>query len=313
MPSVRQVEIECFVDPTSFDVEAFAAGVEELARRVPEPDAIRVIVTENFESTVRERTDDPALASSYQQERVYGFVAAKVVGRADGSTELVVDASGFRQGDQSDAVAARRLFAHEGLHIALAARDEATHGLRARRGLERGSAAGMFTGIAGGVCEEYRVERALCDEGFWPVQAYRTDLPDAVRAYRDSVLDGLTLRYPGESIERCASAVLQGFEHMATLAAYLAAEQLASNGARPLSLPGGTLERYFASSFDDVCATLAEIPSAETVIPRETLDLHADRVRDACDQWFERMGFALQDLDDSNLYFDVLEDSFDAY
>lgn len=309
-----EVDIECTIDPASFDVDAFAAGVEELAKRVPDPDSIRVIATTDFQNAVRERLQDPALAEVYEQERVYGWTAAKVMARADGRTEVVVDASALTKDDGADAVAAaKRLFAHEAFHIALKARDEATHGLRARRGLVQGSAIGMFTGIAGGVCEEYRVERALCDEGLWPESAYRTQLAEAVSTYRDSVLDGLKLRYPGESIERGATAVLQGFEHMATLAAYLAGEQLASNGDRPLELPRGALERYFASSFDDLSKTLADIPPAATAISREDLDAHADRVREACDRWFERMGFAIRDLDNGDLHFDVLETRFEAY
>ena len=226
-PSVS-ISLEAF-DRDLIDVDALAAGVAEAASRLPDDVEVRFVVTGSFEETVRTGIADPVLAGLYTQERVRGAAVARVIDRPDGSIDVVIDVSLVEKPDaSSDAV--RRVFAHEAEHIAIRSRGEDMHYRRKRLGLQQGSARGMMAGIAGILVEEFRVERALTQGGMPPEPHLLTQFPALIEDYRASLVDPLHTWQTTGDIEDLIRAVLEGFEHVATVGAYVFAADVASAG-----------------------------------------------------------------------------------
>ncbi len=172
------------LDPERLDVDALGEAVEAAAAIAPDVD-LRVVVSGDFENYVRER-DSWAPVQEYVQDRLVGYAIGKIVECADGSAELLVDAS-VVDVDRDEYDSPTRTFVHEVLHLLIGRRGETLNGRRARLGYQRGSAIGSFAGMAGIAGEEFRVERALSDLGYPLPDHYRTELGVFVDAYVDSL------------------------------------------------------------------------------------------------------------------------------
>jgi hypothetical protein len=164
---------------------------------------------------------------------------------------------------------------------------------------------GYFSAIAGMVADEYRVERALCDAGRWPDDGYRSELPETLETFQSELLDACLLRYPGESIERTSRGVLTSFGNLATLGAYLAAEWLASEGARRPDTALPRWRRFVGDAWDPFLSALGEIPSAAVATQLARLDALTFALIDPLDEWLRQAGFEIRD-EPEGLYFDVL-------
>jgi hypothetical protein len=267
-----------------------------------------VIVAADFEGAVRERVADRDYAARYTQERLFGQSAAKVITQEDGSIDLIVDAA-LVHGEAPKDVGLERLFSHEAYHVLMTRAGESLNDIRLRRGLSLRSTEGHFVGIAGVMSEEFRVERALCEAGLWPDPLYRSELLKTLDAFATTVVDGVTLRYPDEPIERTFSTVFNAFSTLATLGAYLAAEEIASKGSRRPDVTAPRWQRYVGEAWPTVLAALRPIPSAAARCKTAELDLLVDPVGRACEQWLKLVGFSLTDRDEG-LYFDVITHDF---
>lgn len=131
---------------------------------------------------------------------------------------------------------------------------------------------GYFLAIAGLMSEEFRVERALCEAGSWPRAEYRDGVVGTLRAFAAEMLSAVTLRYPGEPIDRRCTTVLSAFSTLTTLGGYLAAEQIASGGNRSPETTSPMWRRYVGPMWPTLLKALEPIPSAAGRRLRAELD-----------------------------------------
>lgn len=240
-----------------------------VSSRVPRPDAVDIVVTRRFEKSVEARRADGDHESEYTRDRMFGWVGAKTITGPDGRAEIIVDADDLAGG--LPPVLLDRLFAHEALHAAINQRGENLSDLRERHGLPELSRAGTWAAVAGYAAEEYRVERALCDEGLGPIAGYEITVADALESFRTAILDGITLRFPNEPIDRCCETVLTAFHRVTILFAYVAGEELA--GTRSVTERSSALwRRLVGSQYTRFREHLNDLPSANEPTARVRLD-----------------------------------------
>jgi hypothetical protein len=279
------------------DVEALSSGVAEATRWLPAGADVTFIVTHNFEETVRGGISDPELAAQYRQDRVRGGAIAYVLETDGGPTEVVIDASVVALPDV-DAAAVRRLFAHESLHVAIRHREEDMTGRRARLGLERGSVRGSFAGLAGMAIEEFRVERALAQAGLPLERSYYDGLPAFVEAVRASMEAGGDAADAEGDATPFLNAMLEGFEQLMTVVAYLLGDDIGSDGARSPDLSTLPAPGWLETSYDALRNAFLDVPGAAVPILRRDLDVFADAIDDELRAWLSEIGLDIEDAPD---------------
>jgi hypothetical protein len=152
------------VDPDALDLDRLAEGMRRIEGIVPAPDFVDVVIAGDFISAVRSRVADAEYARQYNTDRLHGTAVAKAIPQEDGRISIVF-AAGLVDKRVDAGLDTERLFAHEGQHAAIDQRSETLSDIRIRQGLDIYSHRGYFAWVAGRASEEYRVERALCDEG----------------------------------------------------------------------------------------------------------------------------------------------------
>jgi hypothetical protein len=298
-----------WVDPDVLDLDRITVGAARVASLAPDPERVRLVIAGDFIAAVAERVDDAEYAKHFHRDRTFGSAAAKTIEQADGSVDLIVDAELVAKGQPED-FDSERLFAHEGYHVAIGQREESLNDIRLRHGLGDYSHQGYFTAVAGNMGEEYRVERALCNEGWWPDVGYREGIPDGLTAFRNELLDGVTNRYRNEPVDRCCRTVLQAFYNLAILMGYLAAEHLGSAGERTPDAGVRRWSRLVGPAWGELLDLLEAMPSANERTPRAQLDEQAFALADVLARWLEHIGFTIDDLDEG-FYFRVVRHDFD--
>lgn len=159
--------------------------------------------------------------------------------------------------------------------------------------------------------EEFRVERALCEHGFPLHETYEQTTSDVFEELRAALLDAVTLRRPGEAVDRTYEGALRAFNALTIHFAYLAADHVASRGARTIGPVRGSpgWVRYVHSNWDGLIRLLEPIPAAEADIELPAIDAAAAKLADMLQGWLKDVGFDLFDVPDG-LYFDVLRHDF---
>lgn len=295
-------------DRDRLDVELVARGIATLGQVVEHPERVRLTIAGDFPQAVRDRVADESYAKSYGADRLFGRAVAKTIPQADGTIDLVVDAWLLYKGVPVADV--ERLFHHEGLHIALQQRGESTHDVRLRRGYGETTNRGYFGGVTGIMVEEYRVERALAEAGRWPHDSVTDSFHQAVDEFGDACFDGITLRYPGEPIDRAFRTILSSFSQLATYTGYVAGEYHASGKTRQPTIRPATRQRLLGHEWDEVVEQLGAIPSAAAATDPGDLETAVWKIADLVERWLERIGFTLKDLPGGESYFDVLRHDF---
>ena len=291
------------VAESALDAERQQRFLKALDERLADPGHFELVVAGNFAEAVRRRASDQRERDEYQADRLFGQAVAKTFVRNDGrSVCLIVDANTLRSGQGFDRHDVRRLAAHEAYHAAIHQRLESVADLRQRRKVAGYSRLGYFLECGGILVEEYRVERALAEEGLALDEGYRSDLPQSLRRLQERILDGVTLRHPTESIERCAKTVMEAFHRFAVLSTYLAAHD-ALAGAPELST--GLALRLIGPHYDRLAETLRRCPSAARPTRRLDVESCVDRLVAPLDEWLQFIGFGVEDRQ-GGLYFDVL-------
>lgn len=276
-------------DPDRIDMEVLARAVA--AAIVATGDlGLRVVVSGAFEEYVRE--NDAPTGGAYVQAKVRGQAAGYIVTTADGSRELLIDASvvAVDRDAEQDPV---RVFMHEALHLVIDDRGESTHYRRARLGYRAGTADGAFAGIAGRIGEEYRVERALREAGHPLEPVYREQLDALAADYAATLVGPLSdhQAWPTpDRVEALLTAAAPGFEDLTPIVAYLIGDDVGSGERRPPAVGEGT-GGWFAIGYDLLYGPLSALPSATTPCTVEELDALLDPVAEAVREWFAAIGF----------------------
>lgn len=312
MPSTSiNVTCEDF-DGGELDDGALTACVQALADVVPWFDKVSIVLAVDFKAAARRRIKSADEAESYEAFRTAVGAVAKVFPSEEGTAEVLVWASAvewFSKGELD----APRLFAHEGYHVRLKQLGGATSSLG---DVGRTPGERFFLGSAGVLLEEFRVERALNDRGWWPPDYYRTGTPAVLARIRTSLGTAVAAWQPPEPIEECMNSCGGSFRELSTYLAYLAAEFVASEGGRlPDGMASADWERLVGDSWPRICELLAPIPGAGADVDdaEETgsiLGACAADLAGELREWFRSLGFAVQDLPGGAVYFQVLRRDF---
>ncbi|KWW97755.1 hypothetical protein TH66_19975 [Carbonactinospora thermoautotrophica] len=244
-------------------IQAIFEAVNVINTRVPDPDAVDLVVTGDFVVSVQARSGDPHEAEHFDTVRGSGMAAAKTIPVGD-RTAVVIPAVWFVEvadPTQAEQLAQmrRHLVAHEALHVALRQRGEQTNDARSR--LARSAAHGHFVASASVVGEEYRVQAALHAEGSTPFDD-QDDLPEALVAACDAIIDGITLRYPDEPITRCWQTVTGAVHILAIRLGYLAAALRQPDGSVPAEPPPPSLRSHCGTGPSAPPGPPSPLPSA---------------------------------------------------
>jgi hypothetical protein len=291
-----------FVDPTDVNAAEVATGVAAVERIAPRPDEVSLVITGDFVASNRLRLTGIE-AEAYDMSRTFGVAAARTLPQLDGTVDIVV-AAPLLHSNAAD-TGLNRVVMHEAYHAAIYQRHEELGTIRVRHSIPGMTHRGYFSSVAGMVADEYRVERALCDEGDWPHHGYHSELPETLETFRNDLYDACLLRYPNESIERTSKSVLTSFGHIATLGGYLAAEALASGGERAPNVRLALWHRFVGGAWDPFVQTLDQMPSAPSATPPADLDAMTFLLIGPLDGWLRQVGFEIRD-EGEGLYFDVL-------
>jgi hypothetical protein len=286
------------------------ACLEEIEPRLLEPDRVRLVVAGRFEDAVQARVDYPE-GHDYNTERLAGVVGAKTIKLADGSVDILLNGSLIKRGvSQAGIELYRRLAAHEAYHAVIHQRSEDLPDIQKRHQLEAYSEKGVFGGLAGCAAEEFRVERAVGEDGMGLDLSHHRGLPDVLEGFRARIMDGINLRYPNEPIDRCMQTVITGFHQVTMALAYIAADEVA--GGPAAAKYGEQLwGRLVGDHYDRFRDGLARFPSASTPSRIHELDRLAFSLALILQDWLEHVGFTVKDMDEG-FYFDVLTHDFAA-
>lgn len=279
------------IDPDGLDIEALSRAA--VAAVTTAGDAqLRIVVSGDFETYVRENDQRTDGLPPYVQARLRGHAAGKIVTRSDGTVELLVDASVVGR-DRDDVELPERTFVHEALHLVLQRRGESTCGRRARMGHELGAADGAFAGLAGQAGEEFRVERALREMGYPLPSTYRGELLPMAIDYARS-LDDPFWEYrstqESEALEPLLDAAITGFDHLIPIIAYLVGDDVGA-GVHDPPASGEGPKRWIRDGYVALYKPLSHLPSAETPCLLSDLDTMLDPVERALKLWFANIGF----------------------
>lgn len=288
------------VQEGQLDNARVSAAKEELERRCPAPGRVTAVVAESLVDAVRARTRDKQEAASYSSGRIFGEVGAKTMLPVDGKTDVVFDARLFKPGSVFASADTSRIAAHEGLHVAMNQRSETLSDIHVRRKLPGMTRETTFVAFAGIAVEEYRVERALCSESWWPSPA---NVSYAFGRCRDAMVEASDARGRGGGVLDYCRAVLTAFHELTVQFAYIAGEELAGGG--PVSRGQAGWDWLAGPAFDDYLDALDHIPSATVATSRDELDGYAFELVEPLDQWLRQIGFLIEDRS-QGLYFDTV-------
>ncbi len=297
--------VELTAPPEDFDAHALGQALARMAAVVAQTTRIRLNVTSSFDHSVRRAlVDDPA-AARYTRERDFGVALAKTITQADGSIDVIVDATLFSRWAQAGD--AERTFEHEGLHIALEERGESMADLRHHRGPATGGAAEIFASMASVSAEEYRVERVLwrasgdirADSHLAHFGTIAWQIEETIRAASTAYQRDLDRAVIG-------TAVSNAFLALATSTAYVAAEIDATSGRRDVAVAVDVYDRLLGEKWRAVIGELRRLPAGDVPTTVQRLDLQAHGVAARLEDWLAHIGFTWVEDAAGGLAFGVL-------
>jgi hypothetical protein len=275
---------------------------------VPGVGEVDVVVAGDLEASIRQRLSEDA-AAGFAVERVTGSVGAKTIHRDDGSS-IVIDGRLLIQGAARAAdIDVSRLLAHEGWHVSLRNRGEDFNTAAERHDVS--GAWGHFLGQALIVIEEFRVERALCEQGLPLHRTYEQTTSLVLEELRAALVEAVTLRAQGGDICRTYDSAVRAFNALTIHFAYLAADYVASGGSRSIGSVRDSIAwtRYVNSNWAELVRRLEPIPAASDETGAATIDIAAGELAEVLQGWMKDVGFDLYDVP-GGLYFDVLSNDF---
>ncbi len=279
-----------------------SACTAEVKSRVLDSQAVTVVLSGDFKRSVSARRvgkDD-----EYTTDRTFGEAIAKTMPGDDGHISILFNVPLARE-EQIPEEYMRRMAGHEAYHAVIDQRGETSHAIRERHGLEAYTGRGTFGELASYAVEEYRAERALCEEGL-PLHSI------TLRAMGD-VLDAFTARLRSAVITDkdliwTVQMVLTAFHHVSMYLAYRAADEL-TGGPPPGDDAGSLWRKLVGRDYDRFRDALSAVPSAATPTTFEELDPLTFAVADVMQDWLAHVGFTVEDRE-RGFYFDILRHDF---
>lgn len=272
----------------------YELAAAHVGARTPDADGVELVISNCFEASVQRRAQDEHEKAGFTRERVFGSAGAKTLRQADGRPAIILDAGHVASGE------AARTAAHEAYHAALIQRAEQVSDIRIRHGFRDPSRMHALAGLAGIASEEYRVERALYDEGFPADPPYRDHVQGWLNPLLTVIVDGLVEPEPGRFAEDCFAPSYTAFNTVGALFAYVAAADLATDGTVAPDRAGSLWEVLVGDHYDQLRSALARVPPAHKESNRDTVDqMVLDAVVPVMEDWFAAVGFVLREDGDA--------------
>jgi hypothetical protein len=299
------VTIESFaLDPADSEAVANRVGIAAgiVADYLPNHEKLTLVFSGDLRTSIRDRTDDDWERENYEIDRLFGQVGARVMHHDDGHVDLIFHGGLIHPDTPEDEL--RSTVHHEALHAVLHERGESLADIRIRHDVPSGTRHGEFLAMAGIAAEEFRVEMAVAQMGTGRAVARQEALVDTLQAFRNEVVDGMRIRYPGETIERCCQTVLTAFHRATLYLAYMAAEEV--SGSTALAVEGPEWWPWLVGDhYDHYRNLLSAMPSASKPTLLSDLDRTTLAVREHLEEWLGDIGFWLEDRQGDELYFGV--------
>jgi hypothetical protein len=296
---------DCPEQPTERQLGVIATAITD---HVSYPEVVKVVISSDFVACVQAYTNDPREQAGYDTDRLFGTVGAKTIDADDSrrSTILFPYETVTSLGEPE----LYRLAAHESLHAALHQRDEKLTNLALRMGLDLASAAALWAELAGTAIDEYRVERALDDEGWALTPSYWLQIPATLTTMRERIRAALDQRRPEDTIDAVYNAVMGAFHRTNLLFAYAAAEEIASGGEVAVKIPEPDCERLVGDSYVKFRDLLGAIASATEPVPLADLIAAGEDLALVLYDWLVRIGFDLYDPETGPKWFGIDRSDF---
>jgi hypothetical protein len=265
-------------------------------------DEVEIIVAGDLAASVRRRLPDDQ-AAMFSVDRVSGRVGAKMIPTLDGCA-IVIDGRLLVPGAAMAAeIDVARLFEHEAWHGALSHHAEDFHAAFSRLSIEGAQA--HYVGQALVLVDDYRIERALFEQGSTLDASYVPSTTETLDGCAAALLDAVTLRYPGEPMTRCFETAVPAFNSLTTHLGYLAAADADIGALRGLPRWRGLVRNHY----DRMKETLEALPSASERVEPAKIDATAIELGQVLEAWLRDVGFVLRDVP-TGLYLDVLRHDF---
>jgi hypothetical protein len=267
----------------------------ELALRdlssLPIDGTVELVLTTNFDFSVRQRSGDED--GRYRHQRPDGrAVAARAMCDADGQQNAIVIHAALFSGQrphvewmESIGVNMRRIIRHEGWHTVLQQRREDPIALVAARGSTRED---MYLLFAAQVVDEFRVERAMCEDGWWRVDV-EPDAASLKTAFR-RLVDASRLP-PDDTAEPFLETKLGHCQGHGQTLACLAAELIVLNQDISQRFRRSKIWKAVADPFwDRLVESLAPVASARQGMSMGKLLDSIDAVAALLSDWTRHLG-----------------------
>lgn len=293
---------------SGLDEELLSDSLAALAA-IPGLGNVQLVLAGDLTEAVKCRLS-PEEGAGFRADRVTGSVGAKTLYLENGEPCIVMSARLLVPGAAAAEVDVPRLFAHEGWHVAIYGRGEDFLTLFKRLTLSQTEA--ILIGQALILLEEFRVERALDEQG---MQLYCSYDDSTIAVFAELTLamrDAITLRYVAEPIDRTMDSAVRAFNAFTIHFAYLAADHVTSNGRRTIgaAVTSDGWSRYVGTHWNALVDVLEPIPSAAHEMTFAQLEAAARQVAEVLRAWLQHIGFDLYVLPNGDGYFDVLRHDF---
>lgn len=279
------------------------------------PDVL-VVGSGDLAQSVRDRL---GVGEEYQSERDGGTVAAKTLSPVGERTTIIVpdwvitDAVGVR----NDGMA--RIIAHELFHGVLHERSEQESNWVYS---QNPNDMPWWLGVDGAsdweweqrlnvsiLLDEFRVERAVHAVG-WDLDPPRAaGMAGSLNNAGLAIREGLMLKYPGESMERCYRVLREQLAGLVQHVGYTAGESIVWSDWSPAALHTSSTpwHRFMGDDvWDALLSVLHNVPSAaEPMTDAAAADIISDLFA-WVEQWVEHIGFTVANQSGGNLYVDVI-------
>jgi hypothetical protein len=283
-----RIELEHVAEggPSESELDTVKLTVE---RFVVDSDEVLLVITGNYVETIRAHDTGGRTAARIDDDPMIPGSMAMMFKHDDGGYTIVVRQEIWSLEGRDP----HRAVAHEALHIALSQRDEGTYRLD-ERFQQFEEAERHFVTSAGIVIEEYRVDRALCSDGFLGGDRDSGDFDADLIAFARDAAEAWRHVEAGDTDQDAFSAAVQtAFFQMIYTAAGTCARDLCSNRQRGPRKSEPHWTRLVGPHYERLRERLALLPDATQKTPRQDLENAAVQLIDPLISWATYFGWTV--------------------
>lgn len=292
----------------------------ELGTYAPRPQEIALVITGNFDDSVRARYAEVGSPASFTSKRGAGTVAGKTMVLRPDKIDILMPAWGFfdsaaigfeetdEQRHQRHWLTLRTII-HEAQHAAMAQRSEGND--HRHIGLVRGLAKLQFARLAGESIDEYRAE-LVAERTLQHAPDDDRGISDALLHHRQSLVSAYRLRANGGSVDEFLDASLTSSNVLWKVLAYYAATLRATDRTAPdpSVVENELWQRYVEPEWAELSDLLGQIPPGDQNCDLRFLDKSLVAYANLLQSSFRTFGFEFYDTSEGTRL-DFLESAHD--